>query len=261
MVDLNNFSPAGRNRWLSPILVESKIKTLHSNGFQVFCHVPTDYVWSSLSPVGIPLSDIIAMINHQMVIGPSIDGFFFDVTPNFYGEWGQYRDPPAPIPQKYIDLHKYVKGLGKIQVNNSGSPNVGPFAFEVSDYVCNEHYWKEIATNYSELFKANFGRWTGFSPENNSDPVFCARQTKEAFDLGYTYFGPHQPLCSDPHAWKVYCEELSHILPVIPPEPPPRTVVARFPCVGNRALVQVYLRKLRDKIFSKKQHERLHPWI
>lgn len=40
-----------------------------------------------------------------------------------------------------------------------------------------------------------------------------------------------------------------------------KSAAARVPCFGNRALVQVYLRRLRDKVFSKEQHKRLHPLI
>lgn len=43
--------------------------------------------------------------------------------------------------------------------------------------------------------------------------------------------------------------------------PPKPSIAARIPSLGNKALVQVYLRKLRDKVFSKKLHERLHPLI
>ena len=46
--------------------------------------------------------------------------------------------------------------------------------------------------------------------------------------------------------------------------PPPSTnpsLAARFPIVGNRAIVQVYLRRLRDKVFTKKMHQKLHPLI
>lgn len=48
------------------------------------------------------------------------------------------------------------------------------------------------------------------------------------------------------------------------PSPTPAPVPtkwARVPAIGNRAFVQVYLRRIRDKIFSKEEHERLHPWI
>ena len=57
----------------------------------------------------------------------------------------------------------------------------------------------------------------------------------------------------------------AHLLAVHPaptPTPTPSaSVAARVPCFGNRALVQVYLRRLRDKVFSKRAHERLHPLI
>lgn len=39
------------------------------------------------------------------------------------------------------------------------------------------------------------------------------------------------------------------------------TLAARIPSIGNKAIVQVYLRKLRDKVFSKKIHKLLHPLI
>ena len=39
------------------------------------------------------------------------------------------------------------------------------------------------------------------------------------------------------------------------------TLAARVPTFGNSVVVQHYLRKLRDKIFSRKAHERLHPLI
>lgn len=57
-------------------------------------------------------------------------------------------------------------------------------------------------------------------------------------------------------------EELAaHIVSAHPAPTPSASVAARVPCFGNRALVQVYLRKLRDKIFSRKLHEKLHPLI
>ena len=39
------------------------------------------------------------------------------------------------------------------------------------------------------------------------------------------------------------------------------TLAARVPMFGNSIIVQRYLRKIRDKIFSKKAHERLHPLV
>lgn len=46
-----------------------------------------------------------------------------------------------------------------------------------------------------------------------------------------------------------------------PPEPPKPSIAARVPMFGNSALVQVYFRRLRDRVFSKKTHKRLHPLI
>lgn len=46
-----------------------------------------------------------------------------------------------------------------------------------------------------------------------------------------------------------------------PPPPPNKSLAARVPMIGNRALVQVYLRRLRDRVFSKKLHKLLHPLI
>jgi hypothetical protein len=48
---------------------------------------------------------------------------------------------------------------------------------------------------------------------------------------------------------------------VTPPPTPKATLAARFPVVGNRALVQVYLRRIRDKFISKKLHSKLHPLV
>jgi hypothetical protein len=39
------------------------------------------------------------------------------------------------------------------------------------------------------------------------------------------------------------------------------TLAARVPAFGNSIIVKYYLRKLRDKFFSRKAHERLHPLI
>lgn len=46
-----------------------------------------------------------------------------------------------------------------------------------------------------------------------------------------------------------------------PPPPPSATVMARVPAIGNRAFTQVYLRQIRDKLFSKDLHKKLHPVI
>jgi hypothetical protein len=43
--------------------------------------------------------------------------------------------------------------------------------------------------------------------------------------------------------------------------PAGRSSAARVPYFGNRFIVQVYLRRLRDRFFSKSLHERLHPLI
>lgn len=40
-----------------------------------------------------------------------------------------------------------------------------------------------------------------------------------------------------------------------------KSLAARCPCFGNRAIVQVYFRKLRDRVFSKELHKKLHPLI
>lgn len=45
------------------------------------------------------------------------------------------------------------------------------------------------------------------------------------------------------------------------PQPTKRTLAARVPMVGNSMIVQYYLRKLRDKAFSKEMHKKLHPII
>jgi hypothetical protein len=48
--------------------------------------------------------------------------------------------------------------------------------------------------------------------------------------------------------------------PVVTP-PSNQSLAARVPMVGNGMLVQFYLRKLRDRVFSKEMHKRLHPLI
>lgn len=52
-----------------------------------------------------------------------------------------------------------------------------------------------------------------------------------------------------------------HYNPIPPTPPPSKSIAARVPMVGNSDLVQVYLRKLRDRVFTKEQHKKLHPII
>jgi hypothetical protein len=42
---------------------------------------------------------------------------------------------------------------------------------------------------------------------------------------------------------------------------PGKTLAARVPMVGNHKIVQVYLRKIRDKLISRETHKRLHPLV
>lgn len=47
----------------------------------------------------------------------------------------------------------------------------------------------------------------------------------------------------------------------VTPPPPKGSIAARVPYFGNRRLVQVYLRRVRDKLISRKLHEKLHPLV
>jgi hypothetical protein len=61
----------------------------------------------------------------------------------------------------------------------------------------------------------------------------------------------------------LYVEADFDLITVTPPAPTPtsKTVAARFPMIGNRAIIQVYMRKLRDKIIRKEVHKKLHPLV
>jgi len=111
-------------------------------------------------------------------------------------------------------------------------------------------------------------RENGIALSNSNDSQLTDNLIDSAY-FGVNIFGDSNQNIIEPNNTFLNCYQnivgtgyTIEQIPVIVPVPVTRrTLAARVPMVGNSDLVQVYLRKIRDKTINKKMHEKLHPLV
>lgn len=110
----------------------------------------------------------------------------------------------------------------------SDSINTGSRAEELFAYLGNFIIYRVTVQSDS----GNVITWYATSPATGKSPEFTSETDVLAWITAQTTVKPTKP-----------------------------TLAARVPTLGNSALVQVYLRQLRNKIISKENHKKLHPLV
>jgi len=193
-IDVGNWG-VDRAHWTSPHFTEDKIIQLRNAKIKCICHIPTDWDW-------ITEAQVRNMIDYQMSIGPSIDGFFFDCTPNFGNGGAEWGD----VYYGYLRLRDYVHSLGKIVFVNPGTKNIGDDTCTSADFVCVEFDWIRFVNEKTALIQNYPTKFFAFSETTN--PQVCVSDTIQAWNSGVYVFGPRVELTVNDSSWQQYLSQL-----------------------------------------------------
>jgi hypothetical protein len=180
-------------------------------------------------------------------LGPSLESQGMNATAeDRINYFNTYFSVTKPLDLKWISFHSVfpagsvsTQNWGLIDLNGKRTPGANEVAAYYGGYVPVEPH-----TVIDEKYY-DFGLWETFKRTQKNGAV--------------TYWARNSETKVITPEFATVDELLVYIKPVVPPEP--STYAARVPMVGNSRLVQIYLRKLRNKLISKKLHKRLHPLV
>jgi len=204
-VDVGNWTN-DRTNWTNPHWSKALIDFFHSYGIKCICHIPVDQT-------KIPLANAQAMVDFQMNLAPSIDGFFLDGV-SIYGG-GRTADPSAWA--YFTTLTNYIKSKGKIVVVNPGTKNISADTCLLGEIVCFEASWEAFVAEHPDLLdKAQFmglENNTEFLVGHTIDLTSAVADTQRAWSKGIAYFEARESVPALPSWWEQYLAAVQGYIP------------------------------------------------
>lgn len=219
MLAVANF---GTRHTITSTLSQQVIDLFHSVGITVFQYVQSGY--GSMSDY-VTVAEIKAMVDAQLSLGSSVDGFFVDEAASFWsknGKEAQYNF--------YKEISDYMRSKGKLIVFNPGTWQAGPDFLNLCDICCVEHWWRYLQDNpnfssyqffgISDGWAGVYYPWTdGVSKDPWVDPDAphvatwqqAVDETKEAWSLGVKHFMGRLGWIEGPlpSEFEIYLEQLT----------------------------------------------------